>query len=229
MNRKQTILIGVAALALVVGGAAWWLNRDNSGGTGEAIAASVTKLPLETIGANEPHVLGNPNAKVTLIEYAAPRCPHCARFDMNVFPDLKKNYIDTGKVRYVFRVFPLGEDDGSAEKLANCMPKSQYFSFMDTLFRQQPRWDDEYGVMDVKGALVALAKEAGLDEAKARACIADKSADAAINRTAAEAEARYQVDSTPTLVVNGKVVHAPPGQEWSIGALGPILDAAAKP
>ena len=228
MTRKQTLILGAAIVVVALGGAAWWWSQRTTPEQGETIASSVTKLPPETIGAGEPHVLGSANAKVTLIEYAAPRCPHCARFNMNVLPDLKKNYIDTGKVRYVFRVFPLGEDDGSAEKLANCLPKDQYFTFMDTLFRNQPRWDDEYGVMDVKGGLAALAKEAGLDEAKARACMADTSADAAINKTAAEAEARYQVDSTPTVVVNGKVVHAPPGEEWSIGSLSPILDEAAK-
>ena len=230
------LTLGAAALILAAGGGAValglvpgmsWFN--NAPVTTEAVAASEPNLRPDTIGSGEPHVLGSPSAKVTLIEYAAPRCPHCARFDMNVFPALKQNYIDTGKVRYVFRVFPLAEDDGSAEKLADCMPKDQYFSFMDTLYRNQPVWDDEYGVMDVKGALVRLAIKAGLPEAKARACIADRSKDTEINKTAAEADARYHVDSTPTLVVNGKVVHSPDGQEWTIGALAPILDAAAKP
>ncbi len=226
MKRKQIFLVSGALAIIALGAIAWSLFGQQS--TDLADAASVTSQPAETISKAEPHVLGNPSAKVTLIEYAAPRCPHCARFDMNVFPQVKSAYIDTGKVFYVFRVFPLSEDDGNAEKLASCLPKDQYFPFMDMLFRNQPKWDDEYGVMDVKGGLVQMARTAGMNEAQARACMADKKLDATINRTASDAQARYQVDSTPTLLVNGKVVHAPPGAEWSFQSLAPILDAAAK-
>jgi protein-disulfide isomerase len=73
-----------------------------------------------------------------------------------------------------------------------------------------------------------MARTAGMSEAKARACMADTKPNSALNRTVSDAEARYQVNSTPTLVVNGKVVHAPPGAEWSFESLAPILDAAAK-
>ena len=226
MKRKQIFLVSGALAIIALGAIAWALFGQQP--TDLADAASVTSQPAETISKSEPHVLGNPSAKVTLIEYAAPRCPHCARFDMNVFPQVKSAYIDTGKVFYVFRVFPLNEDDGNAEKLASCLPKDQYFPFMDMLFHNQPKWDDEYGVMDVKGGLVQMARTAGMNEAQARACMADTRPDSAINRTASDAEARYQVNSTPTLVVNGKVVHAPPGAEWSFQSLAPILDAAAK-
>jgi len=225
MTRKQIVILAVVAVALALGALGWYVmgRADN----GQAVA-SVTGAQAETIAKDEPHVLGRSDAKVTLIEYAAPRCPHCARFDMNVFPQLKSAYIDTGKLRYVFRVFPLSEDDGNAEKVANCLPKDQYFAFMDTLFRNQPKWDDEYGVMDVKGGLARMAKEAGLSEAAAKACMANPAPDVDINRVASDAVARYGVDSTPTLVVNGKVVHAPEGQEWSFASLSKVLDAAAK-
>ena len=225
MTRKQIVILGLVVAACVLGGLGWYVmgRADN----GQAVAA-VTGTPAESIAKDEPHVLGRPDAKITLIEYAAPRCPHCARFDMNVFPQLKSAYIDSGKLRYVFRVFPLSEDDGNAEKLADCLPKDKYFAFMDMLFRNQPKWDDEYGVMDVKGGLARMAKSVGMSEAAAQACMADQKADIDINRVASDAVARYGVDSTPTLVVNGKVVHAPEGEEWSFAALSKILDAAAK-
>ena len=141
----------------------------------------------------------------------------------------KQAYIDTGKVHYVFRVFPLTRRcHGNAEELANCLPKDQYFAFMDTLFRNQAQWDDEYGVMDVRGGLARMARTSGLTVPQALACMNNKVADATINQVAADAVARYQVDSTPTILVNGKVVLPPPGEEWSIGALTKILYVANK-
>ena len=85
--------------------------------------------------------MGNPKAPVTVIEYGAPTCPICAHFDANEFPQLKKKYIDTGKVFYVFRVFPLRPMDGDVEKMARCLPEDKYFAFIDLLFRNQPKWD----------------------------------------------------------------------------------------
>ena len=108
MSRKA--IIAAVVIAVVAGGAAlvWHLNGQSS--TTPALAAEVK-------GANyvitpDDMTMGNPKAKVVLIEYAAPRCPHCAHFAEETFPPLKKNYIDTGKVFYVFRVLPLAAADG---------------------------------------------------------------------------------------------------------------------
>ncbi len=112
------------------------------GGSGDAAAASgqgYEILPTD-------RTLGNPNAKVVLIEYAAPSCPVCADFNAQTFPQLKANYIDTGKVFTSSASFPLRADDGAAEKIARCLPEDKYFSFIDLLFRNQPKWDVEYGV-----------------------------------------------------------------------------------
>jgi protein-disulfide isomerase len=226
VSKRPIYILGGVVAVCALAGLVWY---EASGPAKDpAIATAVTAAPPEIIGKDEPHALGDPKAKVTLIEYAAPRCPHCARFEINVFPDLKKAYIDTGKVHFVFRVFPLSEDDGNAEKLGRCLSPDLYFDFMDMLFRNQPSWDDEYGVMDVKGGLVQMARTAGMKPDQARACMANKQTDIDINKTASDAVARYQVDATPTLVVNGKVQQPPPGQEWSFEALSQVLDAAAK-
>ena len=103
-----------------------------------------------------------------MLEYAAPACPHCARFDETVFPLLKKNYIDTGKVFYIFRVFPIMPADGAAEAIARCLPADKYFRFIDLLFRNQKIWDPEYGVTDVRGGLVQMARIAGMSCRKSR-------------------------------------------------------------
>ena len=217
MSRKAIIAAVVIALA-GAGALAWHLLSQN--GAAPALAADVK-------GANyvvtpDDMTMGNPKAKVVLIEYAAPRCPHCAQFHAEVVPPLKENYIDTGKVFYVFRVLPLAAADGVAEKLARCQPRDKYFPFMDNLFKTQREWDDMYGVTDVRGGLLKQSKAFGMTEAQFEACIADTKRDAIINQIAEDGVKRYNLSSTPSLVINGKLathVH-------DYGELKVALDAA---
>ena len=148
-------------------------------------------------------VMGNANAPVTLIQYASPSCPVCAHFHADVFPAIKREYIDSGRVRLVYRLFPLRAQDGDAEKLARCAP--DYFGFMDVLFRNQDKWDPEFGISDSRAPLLALASSSGLSADKANACINDTSQDARINAVAQEAQSRYHVRGTPTFVIDGVV------------------------
>ena len=217
MSRKAIIVI-ILAVALAGAGLAWYfLGQD---GATPAIAADIK-------GANytiTPHDMtqGDPKAKLVVIEYAAPRCPHCAHFNEATFPQLKKNYIDTGKVFYVFRVLPLAAGDGVAEKLARCLPRNKYFGFMDRLFRTQPQWDDEYGVTDVRGGLLTQAKAEGMSEAQFDACVASTKEDDTINKVAEDGMTRYSINSTPSIVIDGVLV---PGVS-EYGPLSKALDAA---
>ena len=202
MSRKTIIAMAVVAVTAAVAGLAWHIVSEK--GPAPALAADIK-------GANytitpQDMTMGNPKAKVVLIEYAAPRCPHCAHFNEETFPPLKKNYIDTGKVLYVFRVLPLGAGDGVAEKLARCLSRDKYFPYMDNLFRTQPQWDDEYGVTDVRGGLLAQSKKFGMSEAQFDACVADTKNDAFINQVAQDGVTRYGINSTPSIVINGKLV-----------------------
>ena len=169
---------------------------------GSASTAGVVYEPLPT-----DHSFGNPKAKVTVIEYASPTCPVCADFMINYFPKLKSDYIDTGKIFYVYRTFLRGPDDAVAEKLARCMPKDKYMSFTDLLFRNQQRWDYEFGIPSPDGvhaALIQLAGEAGMSEADADRCIASRTDEDAISKVGEDGVAKYQVNATPTFVVNGQ-------------------------
>jgi protein-disulfide isomerase len=152
--------------------------------------------------------LGNPKAKVTLIEYAAFTCPHCAAFNAEVVPLLKKNYIDTGKVLYVFRLFARAPDDGNAEKLARCAPREKYFTMVDVIFRSQQRWDYEYGIRDGRAQLVKLGEEMGLKADQINRCMDSKADDARINAQGQEAVTRYGLTGTPTLVINGQALES---------------------
>ena len=108
--------------------------------------------------------LGNDKAPVTIVEYASMTCPHCAHFEETTFPELKKRYIDTGKVRFILRDFPLDNLAGAAFVLAHCAAKddkNKYYSMVETLFRQQRTWAVEKPIPP----LMAIAKQAGLDRA----------------------------------------------------------------
>lgn len=196
MSRKTLLILGVVILA-VLGVIAWLtLSSSKTATSGDASAQGYEILPTD-------RTLGNPKAKAVLIEYAAPSCPVCAAFNAQSFGRLKTQYIDTGKVFYVFRVFPLRPDDGAAEKLARCLPEDKYFDFIDLLFRNQPQWDVEYGVTDVHGGLVRLGRIAGMSAAQVDQCIANKAEDERINKVAADGEAKYNITGTPTFILNG--------------------------
>lgn len=197
------IAIGLAVL-LGLGGGAWYLLAPDAGATSVA-AAAATGGPGFILTPHDRH-LGNPRAKVVLIEYGAPSCPVCAAFNRDSFPSLKSAYIDTGKVYYVFRVFPLRPDDGSAEKIARCLPEDKYFSFIDLLFRNQPLWDVEFGVTDVHGGLVRLSRIAGMSADQVDKCMNNPAEDQIINKVAADGLAKYSISGTPTFILDGTPV-----------------------
>jgi protein-disulfide isomerase len=202
MSRKTWIILGVLVL-VIAGGAAWYVLSDESDmqSVGQASAAPAYQ-PLPT-----DHTFGNRNAKVTVIEYASPTCPVCANFMINMFPRLKKDYIDTGKIFYVYRTFLRNPDDAAAEKLARCMPKDKYMSFTDALFRNQQKWDYEYGVPSPDGvhaALLELAAASGMNADAANKCLAATTDDDAISKVGEDGVAKYKVNATPTFVINGQ-------------------------
>jgi len=203
LSRKTLfIILGVVVLIALAGIGYTFVNE--SGPTSASAAQGYEILPTD-------RTLGNPKSKVVLIEYAAPTCPVCAAFNAQSFPLLKANYIDTGKIFYVFRVFPLRGDDGSAEKIARCLPEDKYFAFIDLLFKNQPKWDVEYSFQNqalaspegVHDGLVLLGRIAGMSKEQVDQCIAGTAEDVRINKIASEAESRYGVNATPTFILNG--------------------------
>jgi protein-disulfide isomerase len=203
MSRKTWIILGLI-VALAAGGGAYyiWGGDSDMQSVRGAAATGVSYAPLPT-----DHSFGNAKSKVVVIEYASPTCPVCAQFMLNLYPKLKSSYIDTGKIFYVYRTFLRGPDDASAEKLARCMPKDKYMSFNDSLFRNQSRWDYEFGIPSPDGvhaALVQLAGEAGMSAADADRCLAAATDEAAITKVGEDGVAKYAVNATPTFVINGQ-------------------------
>jgi protein-disulfide isomerase len=222
MSRKtRWIVLGLVALIAASGAAYYFLGNSH-----DMLASAAPASGHGTTITADDMTIGNPNAKVVFIEYAAPICPHCARFNADIMPKIRESYIDSGKVFYVFRVFPLAPADGVAEKLARCMPKAKYFSFMDQLFKSQQSWDPEFGLSadQQREGLLQQARIAGMSEGQFNACIADTKRDDAINKVAADGQAKYNITGTPTLVVNGTVVS--PGMVPTLDQMRGFLDAA---
>ena len=147
--------------------------------------------------------LGPANASVTITEYASMTCPHCAAFNENVFPKIKSEYIDSGKVRYVFREFPLDIKAAAGSMLARCIAKDdsgKYFTVIDLLFKQQNDWV----LKNTTETLTRIGKQAGLSQQAVEDCLKDQ---ALLDKIAADqkyASEVLKVDSTPTFFINGE-------------------------
>ena len=149
--------------------------------------------------------LGPANASVTITEYASMTCPHCAHFNETVFPKIKSEYIDTGKMRYVFREFPLDIKAAAGSMLARCIAKddaAKYFAVVDMLFKQQNDWV----VKNTTETLTRIGKQAGLSQQAVEDCLKDQ---ALLDKIAADqkfAAEVLKVDSTPTFFLNGEKI-----------------------
>jgi protein-disulfide isomerase len=198
VSRKAVIAIILVVVLAAFGIGYYVLGGQSADAGGDTKNVGFTLVPTD-------RTMGNPKARVTLIEYGAPTCNICAYFAANEFPQLKREYIDTGKVFYVFRTFPLRPMDGDVEKMARCLPEDKYFAFIDLLWRNQPKWDAaEYpGIADPHGEMIKQARVFGMTAEQAELCIANKAEDERINKVSAEAEQKYQLTGTPTFVVDG--------------------------
>jgi protein-disulfide isomerase len=161
-------------------------------------AATMTVTP-------DDMALGNPRAKVTVIEYASASCPHCAHFNNEIFPAFKAKYIDTGKVHYVFREFLTAPAEVAAASflVARCAGKDKYFSVLDTIFRGQ---EQMYQTGDIKGALLKAAREAGMTDAQFDACLTNEAAGDALSARVQRYAKEDGINVTPTFFINGKKI-----------------------
>ncbi|MEM7172245.1 MAG: DsbA family protein [Pseudomonadota bacterium] len=151
-------------------------------------------------------VLGDPDAPVTLIEYASLTCPHCASFHANVMPHLKKNWIDTGKAKMIYRHFPLDALALRASGLTECVAGDSFFGFVDLLFSTQQQWARSN---DPVGALKSLARQAGIDDDAAEACLTNEEDLRAIMEQRKVGSDDFGVNATPSLIINGEKFEGP--------------------
>src|SRR4051812_32903712 len=144
-------------------------------------------------------IQGSDTAPVTIVEYASLTCPHCREFAMKTFPELKKRYIDTGKVRYIFREFALNDVDLLAIVTVRCAPKERYFPLVETLYEKQDQW----AVNNPVPPLLGIAKQAGFTDESFKACASNQQVIEGV-KTQRDAGSKFGVSSTPTFFVNGE-------------------------
>jgi protein-disulfide isomerase len=166
--------------------------------------------------------LGPASAPVTITEFASMTCPHCAAFNAEVFPKIKSEYIDTGKIRYVFREFPLDIKAAAGSMLARCIAKDdagKYFAVIDLLFKQQNDWV----IKNTTETLTRIGKQAGLTQQAVEDCLKDQ---ALLDKIAADqkyAAEVLKVDSTPTFFVNGEKIKGETSIEEFEKRINPLL------
>ena len=165
-------------------------------------------------------ILGNPNAPITIVEYASLSCPHCAHFEGTVLPTLQKQWIDTGKAKLVMRDFPLDRAALRAEMLARCVPPQRYYPLVKTLFATQDEW---VLAKDQKAALERIARLAGIGRKQVDACLADKKLENEIVQSRLTASNQLGVDATPTFFINGKKFEGEP----TVAAFDKLLSGLA--
>ena len=166
--------------------------------------AVLAPLPGNAAGIGEKPgdlALGDPDAPVTVIEYFSLTCPACRWFHQNIYDPLKRDYVDAGTVRFVARDFPLNLPAVQAAILAHCAGRDRYFTFVDVLFQT---FDDWASSRDYTEKLAQIGELGGVSRDRFDACLADTELENSIFRGMSAAQAEYDVNSTPTLILNGE-------------------------
>jgi protein-disulfide isomerase len=187
LDRRQLIL-GATTLAAMTGFAA----RGHA-----AVDIAALHAPPE----EGEMAMGPDTAKVTVVEYASASCPHCANFYKETFPSLKKEYIDTGKIRFIFREYPHDQAAFAAFVLARCAPKEKYFPLIDMFFQQQDVW-----LRAPREELQKIAQLAGFTKESFEACLKNEAVAKGILAVRDKATNEFGVQSIPTFFVNGEEI-----------------------
>lgn len=201
MQRRPFLaVLGLAA----AGGAAWLLTRPNQTAfTLDAVAQTGTGAEPD-MSLVEEMALGPEDAKVTVVEYASFTCPHCASFHANVFPQIKANYIDTGKIRFVHREVYFDRFGLWAAMVARCAGPERYYGIAGLIYEKQREWTAGGDPAAIAANLRTLGKTAGLAEQQLEACMADGAKAEALVAAYQENAERDNIDSTPSFIIDGQ-------------------------
>jgi protein-disulfide isomerase len=199
MRNILVIVGGIAAVIAIAAGVYFGTRGPTPGPAPTAVAPAPDKAALLAIKPSD-HVLGDPKAPVTMIEYASFTCPHCAHFSTAILPEIKKKWIDTGKVKLVYRDFPLDQMAAKAAQLAECSGNDKYFPVMEMIFATQANWA---AAADPIAELSKSLRIAGMGDNEVKACLANETVS---NEVIADYRGGEQlgVNSTPTLFIDGE-------------------------
>lgn len=164
-----------------------------------AVWAVATAAPAQAAVQLKDHVEGSATAPITVIEYASLTCSHCSDFYTEVKPQIEEKYIKTGKVKFIYRDYPIDGVGLKAAALARCMPDEQYFPFIKILFNNQKAW---IGSPKPLETILKYAEMSGLPSDKAKACLEDTDMMDAIAAQRTEATDKFDIKATPTFIFN---------------------------
>jgi protein-disulfide isomerase len=194
-----------------------------------AALAACNAQPSAAGAAVGDMAMGDANAPVTLIEYASLSCGHCKDFHESVLPQLKDNYIDQGKVRYVFREFPAGNPElaTAGALVARCIGTNseRYFTAVETFFHQQEAIFRAASEGRAREKLLEIARAGGISEERFDQCLSDPAAIAALTASAEAAQREFDVSGTPTLILDGEKLTQSATEPYSYERLSALIDA----
>ncbi len=185
----------------------------------DAVAQSFTAAELHAAPKIGDKTLGPDDAKVIIVEYASATCPHCAAFHTNVFKELKTEFIDTGKIKFISREFPLDDLALAGFMVARCVPDDKYFGMLDLIYEQQRTWAGQ----NARAELLKMAKLAGLSEAEFNTCLKNEELAKGILAIREDGAEKFDVKATPTFYVNGKKLEG----DQDIAGFRKAIEAAA--
>ena len=202
---RRHMLLGAAAIAAILAaaraGLSLWSPIDTAAAQ-TSTGGDVSMADLLVPGPLGDEIQGQADAPVTIVEYASMTCPHCSHFHETTYPEMKKKYIDTGKVRFIFREFPLDPLAAAAAMLARCAGKDKFFPLIDAFFAQQKDWV----VQKPLQPMFAIAKQAGFTQQSFDECLANQQMLTGLEEQRTRATQKFNVNSTPTFFINGKTV-----------------------
>ena len=226
LSRRNAVIGGVSVAGIAVAGTAVYIaGRDTDMGIVTEANAQAKLEDLMQPGAIPEKWTGNKDAAVTIVEYSSLSCPHCANFHKTTLPDLKKKYIDTGKVRYVIRDFPLNNPALAGSMVARCADDSKYFPFLEVLYAKQEQWAFA-GQGRVEQELFSLAKQVGFTEASFKKCFQDDKLFKGIMAVRERGANQFGVNSTPTFFINGELLRGAQDFASFEKVIDPILEKA---
>jgi protein-disulfide isomerase len=193
-NMLNKFGIALAALMLIASAPALAQNTDAEPPAPNGTVADMKLTDTE-------YSMGPADAKVVLVEYASLTCPHCASFHTTVLPGIKKEFVDTGKVRYIYRDFPLDRVALGAAMVARCAGRDSFFGFIDTFYATQAQWAR---ASDPISAIANLAKLGGMSQARFEECLKNVEIQNEILQQRLTASNEFQVQATPTVFINGE-------------------------
>jgi protein-disulfide isomerase len=200
LDRRQALALTAAALAAAV-----VPGFGPGSAPGSAWAQATPVVPEMSIGSDD--------APVTMVEYAMFTCPHCAAFNQETFPKLKAEYIDTGKVRLVFREVYFNKPSLWAAMIARCAPADRYFGIADLLFERQMDWAAATDENEMIAKLMSIGRQAGMSDDEMNACLQDRAKAEAMVATYQKQAEEDGVDATPMFLINGVKVDNMPYEE----------------